>query len=227
MKKDIEWLKNEIGTEMIQLEPNRKERWSDVKYQTLRSVAQKINQLDEREVLSQEWIDKNVVHVRGLGDIIEAAAVENLLVPKKEVLSQEWIDKHTYYEDEYDFYYADPDELKNLLVPKQAELEAKIQELIETYKQEDGQYSNPENGWIGGFIEDLKNLLEEQQKYYVLDTEDIPMLVKSHGAVNRANTHLSIHEKRRNTEHYQLTEQEIKDYDPRYMTFAVPVEEDK
>ena len=36
-----------------------------------------------------------------------------------EVLSQEWIDDHTYHEDEYDFYYADPDELKNLLVPKQ------------------------------------------------------------------------------------------------------------
>ena len=44
-----------------------------------------IDQLDELEVLSQEWIDKNVVHVRGLGDIIEAEAVENLLVPKQEL----------------------------------------------------------------------------------------------------------------------------------------------
>lgn len=54
MKKDIEWLKKEIGAEMMQLEPNRKERWSDVRYQTLRNVAQKIYQLDEPEVLSQE-----------------------------------------------------------------------------------------------------------------------------------------------------------------------------
>ena len=69
MKKDIEWLKKEIGTEMIELEPIRKERWADVKYQTLRSVAQKIYQLDEPEVLSQEllvipkyvaeWIEEN------------------------------------------------------------------------------------------------------------------------------------------------------------------------
>ncbi len=84
MKKDITWLKQEIATEMLELEPNRKERWSDVRYQTLRSVAQKIYQLDEPEVLSQEWIDDNVVHVRGLGDIIEAVDFEGLLVPKKE-----------------------------------------------------------------------------------------------------------------------------------------------
>ena len=84
MKKGIEWLKKEIATEMIQLEPNRKERWSDVRYQTLRDVAQKIDQLDEPEVLSQEWIDKNAVHVRGLGDIIESETVENLIVPKQE-----------------------------------------------------------------------------------------------------------------------------------------------
>lgn len=49
MKKDIEWLKKEIATEMIELELNRKERWSDVRYQTLRNVAQKIYQLDEPE----------------------------------------------------------------------------------------------------------------------------------------------------------------------------------
>lgn len=54
MRKDIEWLKKEIATEMMRLEPNRVERWSDVKYQTLRSVAQKLDQLDEPEVLSQE-----------------------------------------------------------------------------------------------------------------------------------------------------------------------------
>ena len=28
--KDIEWLKEEIAREMIELEPNRKDRWSDV-----------------------------------------------------------------------------------------------------------------------------------------------------------------------------------------------------
>ena len=74
--------------------------------------------------------------------------------------------------------------------------------------------------WLDGYE------VEEEQKYYVLDTEDIPMLVRTYGVVNRANTHLSIHEKGRNTEHYELTEQEIKDYDHRYMVFAEPVVEE-
>ena len=58
MKKDLNWLKNEIATEMIELEPNRKERWSDVKYQTLRSVAQKIYQLDKPEVTLNSAFEK-------------------------------------------------------------------------------------------------------------------------------------------------------------------------
>lgn len=101
MKKDIEWLKKEIATEMIELEPNRKEKWSDIKYQTLRSVAQKIHQLDEPEVLSQEWLDDNVVHVRGLGDIFEAVAVESLLVPEKEITEKQvinWLDHNEFYD---------------------------------------------------------------------------------------------------------------------------------
>lgn len=60
MKKDIEWLKKEIGTEMIQLEPNRAEKWSDVKYQALRSVAQKLDQLDEPEVTLNRTFDKKI-----------------------------------------------------------------------------------------------------------------------------------------------------------------------
>ena len=176
MKKNIEWLKKEIATEMIELEPIRRERWADVKYQTLRDVAQKLDQLDEpealskeesinivlddlkeyikeqqslsqnvglahtsagndthyrqydyvlecvneyepsddlqnllipkQEVLSQEWIDKNVVHVRGLGDIFEAETVENLLVPKQGLpvipkYVADWITKHR---DTFDLY---------------------------------------------------------------------------------------------------------------------------
>ena len=84
MKKNIEWLKKEIGTEMIELEPNRKEKWSDVKYQTLRSVAQKLNQLDEPEVLSQEWVDNNSVNASHDGvtdEYVHVIDLENLLVP--------------------------------------------------------------------------------------------------------------------------------------------------
>ena len=49
MNKDIEWLKKKIGREMRLLEPNRADKWSDERYKTLRSVAQKLDKLDEPE----------------------------------------------------------------------------------------------------------------------------------------------------------------------------------
>lgn len=49
----------------------------------IKNVLNIIDQLNEPEVLSQEWVDNNVVHVRGLGDIIEAEAVENIIVPNQ------------------------------------------------------------------------------------------------------------------------------------------------
>ena len=83
-----------------------------------------------------------------------------------EVLSQEWIDKHKYRYDNIEVVGIK--DLQNLLVPKQEELESKIKVLIEAYKQEDGAYSNPENGWISGFVEDLKNLVAEEPLYHAL-----------------------------------------------------------
>ncbi len=106
MKKDIEWLKQEIGTEMIQLEPNRKEKWSDVKYQTLRNVAQKIDQLDEPEVLSQQWIDENIVYADVKGNteaFLNEHSVRNLLVPKQEEVDLAYKDGYEKGK-EYTFY---------------------------------------------------------------------------------------------------------------------------
>ena len=87
-------------------------------------------------------------------------------VDEPEVLSQEWIDKHKYRYDNIEVVGIK--DLQNLLVPKQEELEVKIQELIEAYEQEEDAYSNPENGWISGFIEDLKNLVEKEPLYHAL-----------------------------------------------------------
>lgn len=101
MKKNIEWLKKEIAKEMSKLEHNRNKKDGDLKYQTLRSVAEKIYQLDELEVLSEEWVDKNVIHIRGFGDIFKAEVIENLLVPKQEITEKQvmnWLDKNDFYD---------------------------------------------------------------------------------------------------------------------------------
>lgn len=125
MKKDIEWLKDrleslrETDMRMRKLyEPNSVEhRHFNGRLAAIDEVSDFIDELDEPEVLSQEWIDKNVVHVRGFGDIFKAEDVEGVLVPKKEVLSQEWIDEHKYRYDNIEVVGIK--DLQNLLVPKQ------------------------------------------------------------------------------------------------------------
>ena len=100
MKKDLKWLKDEILTDMRYLEGNRDIQQLDIKYQTLREVAQKINSLDEPEVLSQEWIDENKKDsgVHYIGYYVPIGRLQNLLVPKQELpvipkFVAEWIEE--------------------------------------------------------------------------------------------------------------------------------------
>ena len=125
MKKNIEWLREQIKNEMNGWSGGNPDyfRGAEDAYE---DVKDWLNQLDEPEVLSWEWIDENK----------EDSGVH------------------------YIGYYVPIGRLHDLLVPKQEEFESKIKVLIEAYEQEDGQYSNPENAWISGFIEDLENLLE-------------------------------------------------------------------
>lgn len=88
--------------------------------QGLMIAIRMIDQLDELKVLSQEWIDNNVVHVRGLGDIFEAVAVESLLVPKKELLVK--------IKFVVDMYGAGADTADNAL--------EKILDLVDSYEEE-------------------------------------------------------------------------------------------
>ena len=116
----------------------------------------------------------------------------------------------------------EPEVLSQEFIDEQRELETKIQELIESYKQEEGAYSNPENGWISGFIEDLKNLVEEEQKYYVdLDTAAYVAKWKDNDRVDIYTDGISGSDEFE----FHLTEEEIKNYDPRYWPFAVKIEE--
>ena len=138
-----------------------------------------------------------------------------------EALSQEWIEKNKFEVNGWN-EAVHVEDLQNLLVPKQGELETKIQELIESYKQEEGAYSNPENGWISGFIEDLKNLVEKEQKYYVdLDTAAYVAKWNGNDQVDIYTDGISGSDEFE----FHLTEQEIKDYDERFWPFAVKVEE--
>ena len=190
MKKDIKWLKEEVGE--LNLVDTVFEADGVSYIDTAVSVMQVydlIDQLDEPEVLSWEWIHENK-EMYLINDTSENAV---------------------------------PDyKLQNLLVPEQEELESKIKVLIEAYKQEEDAYSNPENGWISGFIEDLKNLVEEEQKYIVSDNSSVPLLIKNDsGEIMSYDSQIAYNNSNGTIE---LTEQEIKNYDERFWPFAEPVE---
>lgn len=187
MKKDIEWAKNRIKNTLKFEALNDREVGFKI---AMKEALELINQLDEPEVLSQEWIDEHKV-----------SRINNL---RKMTMSD----------------VVPVEDLQNLIVTKQEELETKIQELIESYKREEDAYSNPENGWISGFIEDLKNLVEKEQKYYILGKYDTPILFRDHRNRITETSNLSEIYPKANSEDFEFTEQEIKDYDPRYWAFA-------
>ena len=102
------------------------------------------------------------------------------------------------------------------------------------------EYSNGPSRSQYVWVDDLKELLvpkqedmlngetpEEEQKYRVLDNTDVHLLCKFEGEVITVAEFIEFSDISDvlRTEQYNLTEQEIKDYDPRYMTFAKPVEE--
>ena len=155
MKKDKEWAQKEVDRYLSYEGVNEARN-------ALVFAKGVIDQLDEPEV---KQLERKIKELDSFNDelIRDNNQLRNEL-DEPEVLSQEWIDDNKKYSGVHNIgYYVPIDRLHDLLLPKQEELEVKIQELIETYKQEEDAYSNPENGWISGFIEDLKNLVEKEE----------------------------------------------------------------
>ena len=190
--------------------------------QVVDNILDIIHQLDEPEVKQIKELDSyNDELIRDNNQLRNA-------LDNQEVLSQEWIKDNQLMKlgPEGVVYYVPVENLQNLLMPKQEELESKIKVLIESYKQVEDAYGELESGWIRGFIKDLRNLVEEERKYYVLDSEDIPLLERWGNKIQRTTTKLSIIYKRSEGDsQFKLTEQEIKDYDERFWPFAVEVAE--
>lgn len=90
--KDIEWLKEEL----MNLYPSHNEMYEHPDYTTVAKVdlindfIELIDQLDEPETLSQEWIDENKVaridNLRKMttSDVVTVEKLKNLIVPKQD-----------------------------------------------------------------------------------------------------------------------------------------------
>lgn len=229
MKKDIEWLKKEIGTEMIELESHRAEKWSDVKYQALRSVAQKLDQLEEPEVTLNRAFEKIAEAYpmtreevcRHLEKVIAYGG--KVTYGEQEVLSQELPVVPTWFDE----WWKDiPKGGGNLL----HNIDMFLDELFRSETIEVCDYiSGPDNKkkLLNIIINELDYKVEEEQKYYVINNENYFLLAKDkgHGFVFSTGGNSKLGNANSISATFKLTEQEIKDYDSRYWTFAVKVEE--
>ena len=115
-----------------------------------------------------------------------------------------WIIRHR---DIYDLY------------PALRSLESNSMRLERTYKWYRENTHTFVNAYLTGEYE------VEEQRYYALDSDDIPLLERVGNQIQRATTELSIYEKGRDNSRFKLTEQEIKGYDKRYWPFAEPAEQ--
>ena len=181
----------------------------------IRDNNQLRNELDNQEVLSQEWIDEHSynVHLLGTPDVETVAIpredLQNLLVPKQELpvipkFVAEVIEKDK--EHGYDVY----DSIDLIIETNGGGLPSIsnwVARNIDKYAR----------AWLDGYT------VEEEQKYIVSDNSDVPLLIKTDkGKVMSYDSQIAYNNSNGTIE---LTEQEIKDYDERYWTFAVKVEE--
>ena len=175
-------------------------------------------EITEEQVM--EWLDNNEFYCHATAETVLANAVDKgelgYYGTKYSVVEKPTIPK----------FVADWIEFKKKSrIPYENVLQA-IDELVNssTSKAHDWVLKTSENkdafarAWLDGYT-------VKEQKYYVLDEGNIPFLAISNGEVNREPMHMTIYAKGRDNAQFALTEQEIKDYDPRYMTFAKPIEE--
>ena len=110
--RDIEWLKDEIGKFVEPYDMRDQLTYMEGVVDIAEHMLHLVNQLDESEILSQEWIDEHVVYadVRGgTEEFIRVNDLQNLLVPKNELpvipkFVAERIEKYIEYG--YDLYPA-------------------------------------------------------------------------------------------------------------------------
>lgn len=168
------------------------------------------------EFLTEKWIEDNTSPVDDEGRLyIWKSDLENLLVPKQELPTipqfvADWIDDRK--ETGFPIYQA------IRIVRENSRFEhSHLREWLRTNK---GQETFA-RAWLDGYT------VEEEQKYYVMNNDNRVMLVRMMDGktITEADPFKLEDMYEGEKESHRLTEQEIKDYDPRYWAFAKPVEE--
>lgn len=197
----------------------------------MKKVLDSIDQLDELEVLSQER--KNLDHQVSLK--VEQARQDGYM-KGKEAWVRDVLRNRGFKRGRTDYAVIEKPVIPNFVadILEENTFEDLPTAFEELFSANAGHYyggdvckwveSNEETfarAWLDGYT-------VEEKKYYVLDKEDDTLLKKSRvgkGVAKSVGTNIYSAKKWKDEEKYQLTEQEIKYYDPRYMAFAEPVEE--
>lgn len=216
MKKNIEWLKEEIGdlpiTDTVFISNGVSYVDSAV---SVMSIYDLIDQLDEPEVLSQEWIDNNSINASSDGvteEYVHVDDLEKLIIPKQElpVIPQFVADYLEKAKEEIDLLRVF--EIANGL--DELEVWRKEYNWIRLY------HLDFAKAWLSGYE------VEEEQKYNVKikgkslsGTAGIFLYKQGDEVLVGDNFNVYYPEK----DKFRLTEQEIKDFDPKYWAFRKPV----
>ena len=208
MKKDIEWVKEEISDIEHKIEDELYTEDTDFRMTTrlsgmidvLQEIKKVINQLDKPETLSKKWIDENKKYnnVHDIGYYIPVDKLYGKIVPKQEVT-------------------IGKEDTENIVQYK--EMGWTLSHLINDYGEDARHDELLAKAWLA-----YPNIVvEEEQKYIVSDNSSIPLLIKNDsGEIMSYDSQIAYNNSNGTIE---LTEQEIKSYDERYMAFAKPVEE--
>ena len=219
MMKDIEWLKEKVQKRIDKLPRTYSGLYIDGSRDAYHLALKDINQLDNQEALSEEWIERNTSPVDDEGRLyVWKSDLQNAIVPKQELpVVPTWFDEWWKYATKGG---------GNLF----HNIERFYDELFSSGTRETYDYiSSPDNKkkLLNIIINELDYVVEEEQRYHVIDRHKVYLLAKEEER-NKVETVAKLVEFYGH-EHvelnYQLTEREIKDYDERYFVFAVKVKE--
>ena len=221
--KNIEWLKREIGN----MPYTRLKRVGMEDYVAINKsgVFELINQLDEPEVLSWEWIDEHRESTFDLDEDFETVFIkvddlQNLLVPKQElpVIPQfvaEWIDsrKNNYPSDVIGVY----------LRMNESSANEQTREVLSWVHESELNRGSFARAWLDGYE------VEKEQKYILsINITDKASKTNYETFLNKRGIFHSMENESFNSEEFNWSEEEIKDLESGeilFEHFATKVEE--
>lgn len=214
MKKDKAWLKEEVKSLFDEAYDSGKMEYHESE-ESIHRINNLVDQLDEPETLSEEWINEHS-KAYTMENSVEISDLKNLLLPqpKKPVIPKFVADfiKVRKHNDAYSLQYI-------FCVAVEHSESDKFKKEYDWARENDELFAR---AWLDGYE------VEKEKKYYVLDKKDATLLKKratGERVSKSAGANIYNVKSWECEEEYQLTEQEIKNYDERYWAFAEEVTE--